>query len=221
MKDPAFLFYPSDYIGGTLGMTFEQKGAYIELLMTQFNRGHMTLYMIKQILGFNYESIWEVIHPKFSIDNNGLYFNERLELEQNKRKAYSESRRKNVAGINQHTKKEKEEEKDGHMTSHMEDVNIFSFSLWREDYNIYINYLMSEFEKIKQDHNWLLMMKKTNPKIDIIKSINQSISEYWGQEKGWLKKKSDKDSKTINWKSTFAKTMKFHLVVSTEGVMPI
>jgi hypothetical protein len=55
MKDFAFLFYPSDYIGGTLGMTFEQKGAYIELLMTQFNRGHMTSDMIKQILGFNHE----------------------------------------------------------------------------------------------------------------------------------------------------------------------
>jgi len=36
-KDPAFLFYPNDYIGGTMGMTFEEKGAYIELLMLQFN----------------------------------------------------------------------------------------------------------------------------------------------------------------------------------------
>jgi len=24
-KDPAFLFYPNDYIGGTMGMTFEEK----------------------------------------------------------------------------------------------------------------------------------------------------------------------------------------------------
>jgi uncharacterized protein YdaU (DUF1376 family) len=45
-KDPAFLFYPNDYIGGTMGMTFEEKGAYIELLMLQFNRGHMDGHMI-------------------------------------------------------------------------------------------------------------------------------------------------------------------------------
>ena len=41
-KDPAFLFYPGDYLSGTMGMTFEEKGAYVELLMMQFNRGHVT-----------------------------------------------------------------------------------------------------------------------------------------------------------------------------------
>ena len=46
MKDPAFLFYPNDWIGGTMGMTFEEKGAYMELLILQFNRGHMTTHMI-------------------------------------------------------------------------------------------------------------------------------------------------------------------------------
>ena len=44
-KDPAFLFYPNDWLGGTMGMTFEEKGAYMELLMMQFNRGHMTSHM--------------------------------------------------------------------------------------------------------------------------------------------------------------------------------
>jgi hypothetical protein len=50
-KDPAFLFYPNDWIGGTMGMTFEEKGAYMELLMMQFNRGHMTSHMIAQTVG--------------------------------------------------------------------------------------------------------------------------------------------------------------------------
>ena len=52
-KDPAFLFYPNDYIGGTMGMTFEEKGAYIELLMLQFNRGHMTTHMIGHMENVN------------------------------------------------------------------------------------------------------------------------------------------------------------------------
>lgn len=110
-KDPAFLFYPNDYIGGTMGMTFEEKGAYIELLMLQFNRGHMDGHMIAQCVG----QLWNRIQSKFIQDEQGLWYNERLDIEKAKRKAFSESRRNNIKGNNQHMK--------GHMTKHMEDVN--------------------------------------------------------------------------------------------------
>lgn len=116
-KDPAFLFYPNDYIGGTMGMTFEEKGAYIELLMLQFNRGHMTSHMIGQTIG----QLWDTIKDKFKKDDNGLYYNERLEQEQLKRKTFTESRRNNIKGTNQYSKKHLK--KEGHMTSHMEDEN--------------------------------------------------------------------------------------------------
>lgn len=115
-KDPAFLFYPNDWLGGTMGMTFEEKGAYMDLLMMQFNRGHMTSHMIGQAVG----QLWVNIKDKFKEDDNGLYYNARLEDEQTKRKAYSDSRRNNKKGKNQHSLKEK---KVGHMTLHMEDVN--------------------------------------------------------------------------------------------------
>lgn len=117
MKDPAFLFYPNDWIGGTMGMTFEEKGAYIELLMMQFNRGHMTLHMIGQTIG----QLWDKIQDKFVLDNEGRYYNVRLEEEQNKRKSFTESRRNNIKGENQYTKKEGH--KDAHVTSHMENEN--------------------------------------------------------------------------------------------------
>lgn len=110
-KDPAFLFYPNDYIGGTMGMTFEEKGAYIEILMLQFNRGHMTSHMIGQLVG----QLWESIKCKFIQDEQGLWYNVRLDQEKDKRMAFTQSRRNNVKGLNQHTI--------GHMTSHMEDVN--------------------------------------------------------------------------------------------------
>ena len=116
-KDPAFLFYPNDYIGGTMGMTFEEKGAYMELLMMQFNRGHMTTHMIGQTVG----QLWDTIQVKFIQDTNGLWFNKRLEEEQIKRQNFTESRRNNVKGENQYTKKPIK--KRGHMTTHMEDVN--------------------------------------------------------------------------------------------------
>jgi uncharacterized protein YdaU (DUF1376 family) len=121
-KDPAFLFYPNDYIGGTMGMTFEEKGAYMELLMLQFNRGHMTTHMIGQTVG----QIWVKIQDKFVKDADGLWYNERLDMEKERRKTFTESRRNNVSGKNQHTKNKEKEigHMTTHMTGHMENVNI-------------------------------------------------------------------------------------------------
>jgi len=124
-KDPAFLFYPNDWIGGTMGMTFEEKGAYMELLMTQFNRGHMTTHMIGQVVG----QIWEKIQDKFIKDENGLWYNPRLQEEKIKRQNFTTSRNNNRSGKNQYTKnnkKNKEKEVghiDAHMTNHMENEN--------------------------------------------------------------------------------------------------
>lgn len=111
-RNPAFLFYPNDYLGGTMGMTFEQKGAYIELLILQFNRGHMTSHMIGHTVG----QLWDDIKEKFKQDENGLWYNERLDIEKNKRQSYSESRKNNKKGVNQYTYDQKT---DGHMIGHM------------------------------------------------------------------------------------------------------
>jgi len=121
MKDPAFLFYPNDYLGGTMGMSFEEKGAYIELLMTQFNRGHMTSDMVGQVVG----QLFGQIKDKFKIDADGLYYNARLDLEIEKRKNFVASRLNNISGNNQYTKNKghKGNHIGGHMTSHMEDEN--------------------------------------------------------------------------------------------------
>ena len=118
-KDPAFLFYPNDWLGGTMGMTFEQKGAYIDLLMMQFNVGHMGGHMVGQVVG----QIWDGIKHKFIQDEKGLWYNERLEEEKFKRKSYVKSRNNNLKGKNQYSSKGGH--KGGHTTSHMED----------EDYN--------------------------------------------------------------------------------------
>lgn len=120
-RDPAFLFYPNDYIGGTMGMTFEEKGAYMELLMMQFNRGHMTTHMIGQTIG----QLWDKLMDKFVQDEKGLWYNARLELEIEKRQGFVKSRYNNLGGVNQYTKKDakKEAHKEGHMTPHMENEN--------------------------------------------------------------------------------------------------
>jgi len=136
-KDPAFLFYPNDYIGGTMGMTFEEKGAYIELLMLQFNRGHMTSHMIGQLVGH----LWESIKCKFIQDEQGLWYNVRLDLEKQRRMAFTQSRRNNIKGVNQHTT--------GHMTSHMENENVNRNKNKNIDINVNIDFeiFWNEYDK--------------------------------------------------------------------------
>jgi hypothetical protein len=120
-KDPAFLFYPNDWLGGTMGMTFEEKGAYMDLLMLQFNRGHMTSHMVGQVIGQMEAETQAEILAKFKKDNKGLYYNERLDTEIEKRKTYVISRNNNLLGINQYSKMNDIDR--GHMTSHMENEN--------------------------------------------------------------------------------------------------
>ena len=91
MKDPAFLFYSSDFLSGTMLMTDEEVGKYIILLCLQHQKGHLKEKdMLNICKEFN-----EDIFSKFKKDDEGNYYNERLEYESNKRKEYSESRRNN------------------------------------------------------------------------------------------------------------------------------
>lgn len=136
-KDPAFLFYPGDWLGGTVGMTFEEKGAYMELLMAQFTRGHMTEHMIGRMVGHH----WDILKDKFVQDKDGLWYNQRLEDEKEKRKNFVNSRKNNIKGENQHTKTKKNNaHMNGHMTSHMENRN--------EDVNDNDNYIIIGDDKV-------------------------------------------------------------------------
>lgn len=90
-KDPAFLFYSQDFIVGTMTMTNEQVGKYIKLLCMQHQNGHLPEEDMIDICEGKEPKIWR----KFKKDENGLYYNERLEQEAIKRKEYSESRRRN------------------------------------------------------------------------------------------------------------------------------
>lgn len=119
-KDPAFLFYPGDYVSGTMGMTFEEKGAYMDLLMLQFNRGHMNTHMIQHTVGH----LWEQVKCKFIQDDEGLWFNVRLDFEKEKRKTFTESRRNNIKPKEKPKKEPSyETHMNTHMDSHMENEN--------------------------------------------------------------------------------------------------
>lgn len=101
MKDPAILFYPSDFLAGTFMMSDEQVGRYIRLLCIQHQKGRLSEKDMLNICKTYDEDIFE----KFTKDENGKYYNKRLEEEIQKRINYTESRRKNrKSSINQKDK---------------------------------------------------------------------------------------------------------------------
>lgn len=203
-KDPAFLFYPNDWLGGTMGMTFEEKGAYMELLMLQFNRGHMTKDMIGRTVG----QLWVNIQDKFMEDENGCFYNDRLEQEKVKRKSYSESRRNNRKGVNQYTKNK--EDMSGHMTPHMENVN--------EDVNRDSNSLIKKGVKPKDRMpslesfvNYGLEQSSKN-RLNVSERSLSMKYEAWN-ESGWI---NGNGQEIRNWKSSLLNTLK-HIQETEKG----
>jgi hypothetical protein len=90
-KTPAFLFYSSDFLTGTMFMTNEQVGAYIKLLCVQHQYGHLSHQQIKNIAGEH----TDLILTKFVTDEKGLYYNSKLENILVDREKFCESRRQN------------------------------------------------------------------------------------------------------------------------------
>ena len=90
-KDPAFLFYSSDFLTGTMFMSDSQLGKYIKILCTQHQKGHLSEKDMLKICKRYDKDIFE----KFVKDESGKYYNIRLEREIEKRSAYSKSRANN------------------------------------------------------------------------------------------------------------------------------
>lgn len=91
MKDPAFLFYPQDFLVGAMTMTFEDKGKYITILCLMHQQGRLDEKTISFLVG----SISDILRLKFLVDENGFWYNKRLEEEIEKRNRFIESRMNN------------------------------------------------------------------------------------------------------------------------------
>lgn len=149
-KDPAFLFYSSDFITGVAFMSDEQVGKYIRLLCMQHLHGRLSEKHMMHICK-TYDAD---IFAKFKKDDNGLYYNQRVEDEINKRKNFTDSRKANR--ISKKTIISSTYEK--HMSSHMENEN--------------------ENENINKDES--KSEKKAKPKIDItIPWTSEKFMKYW------------------------------------------
>jgi hypothetical protein len=124
-KDPAFLFYPDHFTSGTQFFTDEQTGKYIRLLCAQHQHGHLKEKHMMHIC----RTYDEDVFSKFVKDEAGLFYNERLELEMERRKKYSESRADNRSSTKNQTvkpnkKKNTSKTHEKHMPPHMVNVDV-------------------------------------------------------------------------------------------------
>ncbi len=211
-KDPARLWYPSDWVSGVQGMSFEEKGAYMDLLMWQFNHGHMTSHIIGRLVGQH----WVNIQDKFLEDENGKWYNKRIDIEKDKRKNFTDSRRNNLKGTNQYTKKPKKES--GHKTSLMVNVNT------NEDISINKGvkrklhlFVDSEFydydkfrEALKKEEEWLVDLWHYHGAIkDWSAAKGEKRKDWIATARSWMRK--DKQNNQLVTKKAITPAILKHL----------
>lgn len=134
-KDPAVLFYTSDFLSGTFTMDDSQVGQYIRLLCLQHQKGKLTQKDMLSICKAYDVEIWD----KFKVED-GLYYNERMLNETVRRQKFSESRRNNA-------KSPKKESTSEAYAKHMETETENRTITINENINIDFEWFWNEYDK--------------------------------------------------------------------------
>jgi len=134
-KDPAVLFYTSDFLSGTFTMDNEQVGKYIRLLCLQHQKGKLTQKDMLSICKAYDSEIWD----KFKVED-GLYYNDRMLNETIRRQKFSESRRNNA-------KSPKKESTSEAYAEHMETETENRTITINENINIDFEWFWNEYDK--------------------------------------------------------------------------
>jgi hypothetical protein len=151
-KDPAFLFYPGDYLRDTQTLSENSQVAY-DRIMCEHMRN---ICISKQQLKFftkklNEEELEELMFVLTEV--NGGFQIEWVAESITKRKAYSESRRKNRQSKNKEDMKNISKTYDKHMENENENENI--------DFNVFWNaYDKKRGNKSKLEKKWKSLSDK-------------------------------------------------------------
>jgi hypothetical protein len=172
-KDPAFLFYSSDFLNGVADLTMEERGQFITLLCLQHQKGTLTDKTIRLSLG----SVSVDVLSKFLKDKDGNFYNERLSEEIEKRIQFTESRRNNGSKGG----RPKNNTKPLGLAKHnlMEDVNE------NENENIIINKSKCTFEQVYEYMS--IRIGTDQAKIEAEKFVNYYESNGWKVGKNPMK----------------------------------
>lgn len=190
MNDPAVLFYTSDFLTGVMDMSMEERGMYITLLCYQHQKGHIEEKTIRFLLGYAKDNLPDVIMKHFKIDNEGKYYNERMDLEKEKRSKFVETRRENGSKGGRPTKKKEKpigkpsgkplgKPKNNLMGN--DNDNIYYNN--QELNSIFIEYLQlrKKLKLVNSERAIKLLLNKLEPYEDNIKikMLEQSIEHSW------------------------------------------
>jgi uncharacterized protein YdaU (DUF1376 family) len=182
-KDPAFLFYSSDFLTGTMFWTNEQIGLYIRMLCAQHQHNGR---IDTNVLRTQCDSITngDIVYSKFKHDKYGSY-NERLQIEMDKRK---EKSIKASESVNKRWNKEKNK-------------------LYDSNTNVLRSENENENEDINKDDNNNGKPKKSKFIPPTLVEVNKFFDEngYTNGDKAWhyYEDGNWKDSngkQVINWK---------------------
>jgi uncharacterized protein YdaU (DUF1376 family) len=201
-KDPAFLFYSNDFLAGVQDLTMEERGQYITLLCVLHQKGRINDKTIRLCVG---NAAADVL-AKFRQDSAGLWYNERLEIEIEKRRAHADKQRLRAT---EGWKKRKNEENSKTEVSHgnatampLEDVNenrnenVITNKSKKEKAEIVLPFNSAEF--VNAWDNWKTYRKQSGkpyrselseqaalkklsnyPEPTAIKMIEESIANSW------------------------------------------
>lgn len=191
-KDPAFLFYSQDFIVGTNTMDFEDRGKYITILAQMHQEGRMDEETIRFLVG----NVSDKLKKKFLIDENGLWYNKRLEEETEKRASFVDSRRNNgmKGGRPKNTETKPNGKPNGSAKNNLhEDVNenennieygidseIFKkqWMRWKRYLNDQHNFEYLSIDSEQTSIEKLIRLAQSNEK-QAIEIINHTISMGW------------------------------------------
>jgi len=87
-NQPSFQFYHDDYIGGTMGFTLEQHGAYLLCVILQFKNGHFSEDDANNLTGGKFG----IVKKKFKTDDLGFFYSEKMDAVSLNERVYRKSR---------------------------------------------------------------------------------------------------------------------------------
>lgn len=197
-KDPAVLFYTADFLADTTLWSYDELGRYIKLLCIQHLQGGVTEDDFLSVTDGN-----KRVTSKFALGDDGLYRNRRMTAEAEKRKRYSESRRKNRQTSTDKKTSVKHMKNicksyEGHMENENvneninEDININTIK--KHKYGSYMNVLLSDddYEKLKvefpTDYN-----DRIERLSEYIASSGKKYKSHLATIRAWARKEKEKD----------------------------
>lgn len=204
-KDPAFLFYSSDFLAGVQDLTMEERGQYITLLCLQHQKGHLS----EKMIGLSVGNAAADVRLKFGKDPAGLWYNARLDVEIEKRKFFT-VKQSERAKEGWKTRKEKIQTSPGNAPA-MPVVNVNEddiINTSKELCKIFGKEFLDPKERMPAEANWYVTIEGqakeilTVMKPDDAASQIQAYVRYCGSKDRKLIGKNYKAAETIlssNW----------------------